>query len=95
MLVEKEKNINPVTFNEVLQIWYDSYCSKNKKEHEHIKRMFENHLLPKLGDLPIDRIDIADWLKIFEELAARIPGTAKNLLSNTKQMLKCAGRYLP
>ncbi|RBA42370.1 MULTISPECIES: tyrosine-type recombinase/integrase [Acinetobacter] len=92
LLVEKEKNINPITLNEVHQMWHDSYCSKNKKEHEHIKRMFENHLLPKLGDLPIDRIDITDWLKLFEELAARIPGTAKNLLSNTKQMLKWAAK---
>ena len=92
LLVEKEKNINPITLNEVHQMWHDSYCSKNKKEHEHIKRMFENHLLPKLGNLPIDRIDITDWLKLFEELAARIPGTAKNLLSNTKQMLKWAAK---
>jgi integrase len=73
-------------------MWYDSYCSKNKKEHVDIKRMFENHLTQKLGNLPIDRIDITDWLEVFEELAGRIPGTAKNLLSNTKQMLKGAAK---
>ncbi|OBY75933.1 tyrosine-type recombinase/integrase [Acinetobacter gyllenbergii] len=92
LLVEKEKNINPVTFKEVFLMWYESYCSKNKKEHESIKRMFENHLFNKLGNHPIDRIDISDWLGIFEELAGRIPGTAKNLLSNTKQMLKWAAK---
>ena len=52
--------------------------------------MFEIHLLPKLGELPIDRIDIVDWLGVFEGLAGRYAGTAKNLLSNTKQMLKWA-----
>ena len=54
--------------------------------------MFENHLFDELSDLPLDRIEIADWLEKFEDLAKRIPGTAKNLLSNTKQMLKWASR---
>ena len=90
--VEKEKNINPTTLNDVFNMWYAAYCAKNKKEHVAIKRMFENHLLPKLGELPIDRIDIVDWLSVFEELAGRIAGTAKNLLSNTKQMLKWAAK---
>ena len=90
--LEKQKNVDPTTFKKVFDLWYAAYCSEHKKEHEAIKRMFENHLFDELGDLPLDRIEIADWLEKFEDLAKRIPGTAKNLLSNTKQMLKWASR---
>lgn len=90
VLIEKQKFTAPKTLNNVFSEWYESYCKPKKKQHHQIKRVFENHILPTLGELPADRIDIRTWLNLFEPLAIKYKGTAKVLLSNTKQMLKWA-----
>lgn len=90
LLLEKQDHIQPVTLVDVFDHWYTTYCSINKKQHEQIKRGFENHIFPVLGSLPADRIDIQMWLRLFESLALKYKGMAKILLSNSKQMLKWA-----
>ncbi|MHA3051862.1 tyrosine-type recombinase/integrase [Acinetobacter sp. ANC 4640] len=90
LAVEKQKHIDPTTLSDLVDSWYENFCKPQKKNHDQIKRRFENHILPKLGKLPADRISVNDWLTVFEDLAQRQPGTAKNLLSSTKQMMKWA-----
>lgn len=90
ILVAKKKEVLSVTLSELLEEWYNSSCKQQKKNHVQIKRAFENHLTPKLGKFPVDRITIRDWLGVFESIAKNKPGAAKNLLSSTKQMIKWA-----
>lgn len=88
--LEKQQHIQPTTVNDVFDLWYDAYCMPQKKQHKQIKRGFENHIFPILGNMPIDRVDIRTWLNLFEPLAIEYKGMAKILLGNTKQMLKWA-----
>lgn len=90
IMVEKKQHLDPLTFEQLFYKWHEAYCVPKKKEHEQIKRIFENHIQEKLGAFPIERIDIKDWLEYFEELARRQPGTTKILLSNVKQMMSWA-----
>lgn len=88
--VQQQKYIDASTFSEVFADWYSGYCIKKKISAELIKTSFELHVLPKIGDLPIDRITLQQWLAILENLADNIPSIAERILTNSKQILKWA-----
>lgn len=74
----------------LFNIWYQSYCSKQKLSHREIKRSFELHVFPLIGKLPAARITLQQWLAILEPLAQNKKGIAERVLVNAKQMLKWA-----
>lgn len=88
--VQQQKYIDATSLEEVFDDWYNSYCIKKKKSAEAIKNSFEQHVFPKIGDLPIDRITLQQWLAILEDLAGDIPSIADRVLTNSKQVLKWA-----
>ncbi|WP_023270267.1 tyrosine-type recombinase/integrase [Acinetobacter gyllenbergii] len=88
--VQQQKYINASTFEEVFNDWYEGYCLKKKISAQQIKNTFEQHVIPEIGDLPIDRITLQQWLAILEELAEEIPSIAERVLTNAKQVLKWA-----
>lgn len=49
---------------------------------------FEQHVIPEVGDLPVDRITLQQWLALLEELADDVPSIADRVLTNAKQVLK-------
>ncbi|MDR8311074.1 integrase, partial [Acinetobacter baumannii] len=55
-----------------------------------IRRSFEHHVFDEIGDLPIERITLQQWLAILEELAEEVPSIAERILTNSKQVLKWA-----
>lgn len=61
---------------------------KNKKGHHEIKRSFEIHVLPRIGELPAEKITLHEWLDILKALAEKRPAIAERILVNAKQMLK-------
>ncbi|WP_046206295.1 tyrosine-type recombinase/integrase [Acinetobacter radioresistens] len=88
--VQQQRYIDASTLNDVFNDWYESYCLKKKKSAADIKSSFELHVLPEIGDLPIDRITLQQWLAILEDLAEEIPSIAERVLTNAKQVLKWA-----
>lgn len=74
----------------LFDLWYESYCVKNKKGHFEIKRSFDIHVFPKIGKLPADKITLHAWLDILEKLAETTPAISERILVNAKQMLKFA-----
>lgn len=88
--VQQQKYIDATSLEEVFNDWYNSYCIKKKTSAEAIKNTFEQHVFPKIGDLPIDRITLQQWLAILEDLAEDIPSIAERVLTNSKQVLKWA-----
>jgi len=88
--VQQQKYINASTLSEVFNDWYNGYCIKKKKSAADIKSSFELHVLPEIGDLPIDRITLQQWLAVLEELTENIPSIAERILTNAKQVLKWA-----
>lgn len=88
--LEKQAIIAAESLSGLFDLWYDSYCIKNKKGHHEIKRSFELHVFPKLGSLPAERITLHAWLDLLEPLANKSPAIAERLLVNTKQLYKFA-----
>lgn len=88
--VQQQKYIDASTLNEVFSDWYMGYCVKKKKSAADIKSSFEIHVLPVIGDLPIERITLQQWLAILEELTEKVPSIAERILTNAKQILKWA-----
>lgn len=88
--VQQQKYINASTLSEVFNDWYNGYCIKKKKSAADIKSSFELHVLPEIGDLPIDRITLQQWLAVLEDLTENIPSIAERILTNAKQVLKWA-----
>ncbi|WP_151744477.1 tyrosine-type recombinase/integrase [Acinetobacter calcoaceticus] len=88
--VQQQKYIDATTLKEVFDDWYESYCVKKKTSAKDIRNSFEHHVFPEIGDLPIDRITLQQWLAILEELAEEVPSIADRILTNSKQVLKWA-----
>jgi integrase len=88
--LEKQAIIAAESLTGLFDLWYDSYCIKNKKGHHEIKRSFELHVFPKLGSLPAERITLHAWLDLLEPIANKRPAIAERLLVNTKQLYKFA-----
>ncbi|MEO0436277.1 MAG: integrase family protein [Pseudomonadota bacterium] len=89
-LLEKQAIIAAESLEALFALWYESYCIHNKKGHEEIKRSFEIHVFPKLGQLPAEQITLHAWLGVLEGLAKTKPAIAERILVNTKQLYKFA-----
>lgn len=88
--IHQQKYIDASTLKEVFDSWFDIYCSKKKLTAGAIRNTFEQHVFPEIGDLPINRITLQQWLAILEDLAEDIPSIAERVLTNAKQVLKWA-----
>lgn len=89
-LLEKQAIIAAESLVALFDLWYEAYCSRHKKGHDEIKRSFEIHVYPKIGNLPAEKISLHAWLDILEPLAQKKPAIAERILVNAKQMLKYA-----
>jgi len=90
--ISKQGNIDAITVSGLFYKWHELYCSKNKKDHEQIKRSFEIHLLPVLGKFPVDKIDTPEWCNFFDVKVKETESITARLLLNSKQMLSWATR---
>ncbi len=88
--LERQAIIAAKSLQALFDLWYETYCIKNKKGHAEIKRSFEIHVFPRIGKLPAERVTLHEWLDILEGLAEKKPAIAERLLVNAKQMLKFA-----
>ncbi|MBV1889142.1 MAG: site-specific integrase [Proteobacteria bacterium] len=86
--LERQAIIAAKSLKGLFELWYEAYCVKNKKGHHDIKRSFEIHVFPRIGELPAEKISLHEWLDILEKLAEKRPAIAERILANTKQMLK-------
>ena len=88
--LERQAIIAAKSLQAIFDLWYETYCIKNKKGHAKIKRSFEIHVFPRIGKLPAEKVTLHEWLDILEGLAEKKPAIAERLLVNAKQMLKFA-----
>lgn len=86
--LEKKAIVGASSFEALFRQWYETYCKKNKKNHNEILRSFEIHVFPKLGALPAEKITLHAWLSLLEEHAQTRPGITDRILTNAKQVLK-------
>lgn len=83
--IRKVVDAESITVGELATKWYKSAKAKKRVSCAAQKRTVELHLLPKLGDLPWDRISKATWMDLFEELSAQV-GTVNIVLTEVKNM---------
>lgn len=88
--LERQAIIAAKSLQALFDLWYETYCIKNKKGHAEVKRSFEIHVFPRIGKLPAEKVTLHEWLDILEGLAEKKPAIAERLLVNAKQMLKFA-----
>ena len=90
--LERQAIIAAKSLEGLFDLWYESYCIKNKKGHFEIRRSFEIHVFGKggFGHLPADKVSLHTWLELLERLAETTPAIAERILVNAKQMLKFA-----
>lgn len=88
--LERQAIIAAKSLEGLFDLWYETYCIKNKKGHFEIKRSFEIHVFSRVGSLPAEKITLHEWLDILEKLAEKKPAIAERLLVNAKQMYKFA-----
>lgn len=86
--MEMQAIIKATSLASLYEHWHESYCKKNKANHQDIKRSFEIHVFPTIGALPAKEVTLHQWLAILEGLAENIPSIAERILTNAKQMLK-------
>lgn len=87
-LLEKQAILKAESVEALFRQWYEAYCKRNKKGDHEILRSFEIYVLPKLGELPAEKVTLHEWLALLEERAKATPGIADRILTNAKQMLK-------
>lgn len=75
-------NLEALTVSALFYQWYANYCKPNKASHHDIKRSFEIHLLPVLGDYLCDNLKAYHWINLLENVSKTTPEIAKRLLSN-------------
>lgn len=93
--IERQEIANAGTLQTTFMEWYDAYCVTNKKGHVEIRRSFEIHVFPKLGDLPLADISLHSWLSLLEDMtkgSKAIPRIAERILVNAKQLYSWAKR---
>ena len=90
--LEKRNIVEALSFESLFRQWYEKYCVKNKKAHHEILRTFEIYVFNKIGELPVQKISIHQYLDLMESLTSSKPSIAERILINTKQCLNWAVR---
>lgn len=72
LVVDFEKNglqkAKETLFNEVYQLWFDNYKNTVKEATSMAtERHFDNHILPKFGELRIEKVDVKFCQKVVNE----------------------------
>lgn len=89
--LQEEINIkNEPTLKEMFDDWYEKVCVKDVKKPEQIKRTFELHVFPKLGNIKAGKIDTNQWALLIDDVSAKYPHIALRILSQLKKMYRRA-----
>lgn len=98
LLIDYEKNgglnskptVNIKTFEELYNLWLESYQTTVKESTlMNVKRKFEIHVLPKFGNMKLDKISIAQAQKAVNEWSKKLDSFDK-LNSYCSRLMKYA-----
>lgn len=92
-------DMGPVTVRGALNYWLTNYVDLNTKSAPKVRRMFENHVYPFMGDIPIEKTETRHWVAMFKQVTDKHKRTSKAepkhspvqagiLLSKIKQALR-------
>ncbi|HBC0018000.1 TPA: tyrosine-type recombinase/integrase [Enterobacter hormaechei subsp. xiangfangensis] len=76
-----------LTVREMVENWIPRTRRKDKITP---LAVMEKHIFPTLGDLPVDSLTSAHWIAQLDAVAATMPTTARELLTNLKSAQRAA-----
>lgn len=86
----KQTNIGQLTVRQAIEYWFtDSGTAAADK----YRKQFEKHIFPHIGNLPIDQLETAAWLKVFRDIKQgahhrAAPNSAAYIFGLTKTAMK-------
>jgi integrase len=83
---KRRRQTAPMTLESAVHEYIEKKASKDHKKWKEEQRLFENHLIPILGKMPLASIQKADLVNIVEDLAASKAGAAREVLKHSKQL---------
>lgn len=89
-------DLGPLTVRKAIEYWLTNYVDKNMKSAAKVRKMFENHVFPFMGDAPIDQTETRHWIAMFKQVnnkhkkgeSEHAAVQAGILLSKSKQALR-------
>lgn len=93
--LEKQANREQLTVRQAIEFWLSD---SETAAADNYRKQFEKHIFPHLGDLPIDQLDTASWLKVFSDIKRgtyhrAAPNSAAYIFGLTKTAMKyCRAR---
>ncbi len=84
--MEVFRNVTALTVDQAYATWYESYVSKNKKNHAGHKRSYELHIQPQFGTKLLKDLTRRDWVQELIALGAKTPEIASRLAADMKQL---------
>jgi integrase len=95
----RQVDMGPVTVRKALDYWLTNYADLNMKSAQKARRMFENHVYPFMGDVPIEQTETRHWVAMFKQVTDKhktkvktepkhSPVQAGILLAKAKQALR-------
>lgn len=90
--LEMTKKVEAMTVGEAFADWFKGNVDGKKASAGDIWSSLENHVLPKLGKLPLNEVKLHNWLNIIEPLSKKTPAMAVRVLTQCRMMLRWAVR---
>ena len=84
--LQKKTNLEALTVNGLFDKWYEDYCVYHYKYSVRVKRIFEMHISPKVGNVTSDLVTLHEWLFLFETLSKKYSGITRHAVVICKQM---------
>lgn len=81
------------TMDDVFDYWYQQYCVKKVKDHNAIKRSYENHVKPRFGGLYCKDITRHQVVKHFMAKGKSSPSAANKAYGIMRQSIEYAANH--
>jgi len=84
----------PLTVEQLAAVWYVKYSRENHSPRwrDTILSALKTHLIPNIGKMEITAVRHKHAVTLIEQIAAKVPGSARNTMKFGRQMFKYACR---
>lgn len=91
---EIPENYVPVTVEQLAGVWYVKYSKENHSDRwrETILSAIKTHIIPGIGKMEIFSVRHKHAVSLIEQIATKVPGSARNVMKFGRQMFKYACR---
>ncbi|HAH8502182.1 TPA: integrase arm-type DNA-binding domain-containing protein [Escherichia coli] len=86
--IKKDNAFNPVTVKDAIDYWFENYAKENRKEIKKGYNKYVNYIFPYIGDYPVDKCSLSDWIKCFDRVRKKAPVQSAAILVELKQIFK-------